>query len=429
VLFSEGDPGEWAYLISEGEFEVLKATEGREVMLAVRGPGEVIGEIALLDDAPRSATVRVRSPGCVLAIGKAHLDELLATSPSAAKVLFGSILQRWKETQSQLRQSERMVQLGTLTSGVAHELNNPAAAVKRAAEQLARALEAQSTALAELAATEPQRVRDALNLAEELAAASRPPLSALARSDAASEVEEWLRSHGVEKPPILAAEAVAAGIRAPDLGRIAVAFTGAEVAVLRLATAIAGVRRIGGEIAEGSGRLSRIVSALKSYSFLDQAPVQDVDLVKGIEDTLLILGHKLTGVEVVREYHPDLPKITAFGSQLNQVWTNLIDNAAEALAETKDGRIVLRAYPEGDMIVVEVEDNGPGIPAEIRPKIFDAFFTTKPPGKGTGLGLSISYRIVVFEHRGELTAASQPGKTVFRASVPIEISQDPKGSG
>jgi signal transduction histidine kinase len=207
------------------------------------------------------------------------------------------------------------------------------------------------------------------------------------------------------------------------------AFPGAEVAVLRLVTAIAGVRRIGGEIAEGSGRLSRIVSALKSYSFLDQAPVQDVDLVKGIEDTLLILGHKLTGIEVVREYNPDLPKITAFGSQLNQVWTNLIDNAAEAVAETGDGIIVLRAYPEGDMVVVEVEDNGPGIPAAIRPRIFDDFFTTKPPGKGTGLGLSISYRIVVHEHRGALTVASEPGKTVFRVSVPIEIIQDPKGSG
>jgi signal transduction histidine kinase len=290
-------------------------------------------------------------------------------------------------------------------------------------------LEAQSTALTELAAMEGVRLREVLAVTEELAAASKPLLSALARSDAETEAEEWLISHRAEKPPILAAEAVAAGIRADDLDRISASFPGAEVAVLRLATAMAGVRRIGGEIAEGSGRLSSIVGALKSYSYLDQAPVQDVDLVRGLEDTLLILGHKLSGVDVVREYDPNLPKITAFGSQLNQVWTNLIDNAAEAVAQRPDGRIVLRAFPDRDMVVVEVEDNGPGIPAEIRPKIFDAFFTTKPPGKGTGLGLSISYRIVVYEHRGELTATSQPGKTVFRVSVPIEIGQGPNPSG
>ena len=174
------------------------------------------------------------------------------------------------------------------------------------------------------------------------------------------------------------------------------------------------------EIGSGAKRISDIVKALKSYSYLDQAPVQSVDLHEGLDDTLVILQHKLkSGIEVRREYAADLPKIEAYGSELNQVWTNLIDNAADAVGDT--GRITLRTYLDGDKVTVEIEDNGPGIPEEIQSRIFDSFFTTKPPGKGTGLGLDISYNIVVHKHRGDIKLFSEPGKTRFLVELPLNF--------
>ena len=171
------------------------------------------------------------------------------------------------------------------------------------------------------------------------------------------------------------------------------------------------------EIGQGAGRISDIVKALKSYAYLDQGPVQDVDLHEGIDNTLLILRAKLKGIEVRREYFSDLPKIEAYGSELNQVWTNLIDNAADAL----DGRgtITLRTRTEGEWAVVDVEDDGPGIPPEIQSRVFDAFFTTKPPGKGTGMGLDITYNIVVYKHRGDIRLTSEPGMTRFTVWLPL----------
>ena len=174
------------------------------------------------------------------------------------------------------------------------------------------------------------------------------------------------------------------------------------------------------EIGQGAGRIAGIVKALKSYTYLDQAPVQAVDVNEGLDDTLLILRSKLkTGISVRREYSQDLPRIQAYGSELNQVWTNLIDNAVDAMGG--QGEITLRTRKEGESVVVEVEDDGPGIPEDIQARIFDAFFTTKPPGKGTGLGLDISYRIVVDKHRGDMKVISQPGRTIFQVRLPLDL--------
>ena len=172
-------------------------------------------------------------------------------------------------------------------------------------------------------------------------------------------------------------------------------------------------------MATGSRRLSEIVGALRSFAYLDRGPVQEVDVVRGIEDTLVLLGRPTTGVRVVRELAPDLPVITGMGGELNQVWSNLVTNACDALAGTPRPTLTLRAFEEGDGVVVEVEDNGPGIPTELQERVFDAFFTTKPPGEGTGLGLQISYRIVVLEHKGDLTLRSEPGRTTVRVFLPL----------
>ena len=434
ALFAEGDPGEEAYVIAEGEIEIVKVSSGRDVLLAVRTSGDVIGETALLEMVPRSATARARGAAKLLAIHKTLLDELVQGSASAARVMFHTVLGRWRATGAMLRQSEKMAQLGTLTAGVAHELNNPAAAVQRGAGQLADALD-------ELLAAERALVKPLANTAfaatiEGLrksvrAGAARPvDLDAVTRGDREEEVEAWLDARQVPDPGALSPTLVTLGYDTAKLETLA-ADVGTESlpAVVRWLGATQLVWNRLAEVQQGAGRISEIVKALKGYAYLDQAPVQEVDVHEGIDSTLVILRHKIkAGIKVVREYAPDLPRIQAWGSELNQVWTNILDNAADALADRiKDGsaQITIRTRREEDFVVVEITDNGPGIPAEIQERIFEAFFTTKPPGKGTGLGLDISYRIVVHRHRGDLRVSSRPGETTFTVKLPMDAAADP----
>ena len=263
------------------------------------------------------------------------------------------------------------------------------------------------------------------------ASAARPSeLDAITRGDREEEVEAWLDARAVADAGGLAPTLVTLGYDTPGLDALA-ADVGADrlPAVARWIAASHLVWNRLAEISQGSGRISEIVKALKGYSYLDQAPVQEVDVHDGIDSTLIILRHKLkAGIRVVREYAPDLPRISALGSELNQVWTNILDNAADALADRiKDGtaQITIRTRCEPHFVAVEISDNGPGIPAQIQDRIFEAFFTTKPPGKGTGLGLDISYRIVVQRHRGDLRVSSRPGETTFTVKLPIDASADP----
>lgn len=416
ILFEEGDDGDHAYVIQEGEIDILKITGEREVLIARRGPGDVIGEMALLDVAPRMAAARASTDSTLLSIPKAHLDELLENSAAAARGLFTVLLARWRETQGRLRQSERMAQLGTLTAGLAHELNNPAAAVQRSAGRLGEAVERLRAALA---ATSTVAVAHP-DLKERLHTAPQAPqrLGSLERADLESEVERVLTALDIPRPWELA-EGVASSGMTVDAVESLVSDYGADAAVvLEALVATSLVTGLIGQIEEGASRMSTIVGALKSYSYLDRAPLQDVDIRKGIEDTLVILEHKLKGIQVGLDLE-DIPAITAHGSELNQVWTNLLDNAADAVSDTPDARITVRGRVSHGAVVVDVEDNGVGIPDDVLPRVFDAFFTTKPPGSGTGLGLDISYSIVVHRHRGELTVASQPGRTVFTVTLPM----------
>jgi signal transduction histidine kinase len=424
LLFAEGSQGTRAYIIQQGELEILKASGGREVLIAVRKPGEVIGEISLLQASPRTASVRARTDTVLLSLEKEQLDELLHTSSTALQAMFHTVLSRWRGMEAMLRQSEKLAQLGTLTAGVAHELNNPASAVQRASGQLEPALQGfQRACLAlsrlELDADQSQALEAATQQA--LALSARPPvLEALARSDRESELEAWLEQRGLADPWEQAPLLVNLDYDVARLEALAQSFPNAQLPVILTSlTATYSVHNLLAEIGEGVGRISQIVKALKTYSYLDQAPVQAVDVREGLEDTLLILRSKLEGISVRREYAPDLPRIQGYGSELNQVWTNLIDNAAYAV--DGKGEIVLRTRREGDFVIVEVQDNGPGIPAEIKDRIFDPFFTTKPVGQGTGLGLDISYNIVVNKHRGDIKVNSEPGKTVFEVWLPLNF--------
>jgi signal transduction histidine kinase len=422
-LFSEGSEGDRASVLLEDALEVFKSSGGRQVLLSVRQhPGELVGEMALLEQAPRMASVRARAPTTLLAIPRQQFDELISASPSAARTLFRTVISRWRDTQGMLQQSEKMAQLGTLTAGVAHELNNPASAVKRSATELRAALGLYEKQYAALLQSEAGRGKELAleGVRKRIANAleHQPILGSLERSDRESEVEVWLQKNGLGDSAGLSADLVSLGYDSDALLKLASDFPGVALGiVLDWACGLFTVHSLLKQVAEGAGRISEIVKALKSYSFLDQAPLQTVDVREGLEDTLLILGHKLKGkIEIKREYASDTPRIEGHGSELNQVWTNILDNAADALGGT--GRIVIRTRRDADSLVVEIEDNGPGIPLGTQERVFDAFFTTKPPGQGTGLGLHISYNIVVQRHRGEIRLSSAPGKTCFQVRLP-----------
>jgi len=321
------------------------------------------------------------------------------------------------------RSSEKMATLGTLAAGIAHELNNPAAATHRAAAQLGEAFAQLQDGYLRLASmTFTPAGRDALKKLEEDARthASQPvDLDALARSDRETAVEDWLEEHGIADGGDIAPSLAAQGLQASSLSGLAGVFQGDTLgAVLGWIASAYLVYTLVFLIRQGSGRISEIVRALKSYSFPGQEQVQPVNLHEGIDNTLVILRSKLRdGVTVHRRYAEDLPPVLAFGSELNQVWMNLLDNAIDAM--NGHGEITIRTRAEAGWAIVEIEDNGPGIPSAAQSRIFDPFYTTKEPGQGTGLGLSTSYGIVTQKHGGEIRVESHPGMTRFTVRLPI----------
>jgi predicted CoA-binding protein/signal transduction histidine kinase len=256
-------------------------------------------------------------------------------------------------------------------------------------------------------------------------------LDAITRGDREYELETWLDNQGVPEPWVLAPTLTDLEIDIEQLEALAAHFAPNQLpVVINWLSINYETQSLLAEISQGASRISEIVKALKSYSYLDQAPVQEVDIHEGLDNTLLILRSKFKlGIHVKRDYSPDLPTVQAFGSELNQVWTNLLDNAADALENqtSPPPEVVIRTEWDRDWVTVHIEDNGPGIPESIRSKIFDPFFTTKPPGKGTGLGLNISYSIIVHKHRGDIKVYSQPGNTCFVVKIP-RIVEGAEGS-
>lgn len=322
-----------------------------------------------------------------------------------------------------LRQSEKLATLGKLSAGMAHELNNPAAAAQRGVEQIRSAFERHLSAHLAL---------DAANLSPTQAATLQglfqiiltckdrmSALDPLTQSDREAELEQWLDDNGVEDAWDLAPVLVTMGYDTGDLAQLERGFTAQQLpAALTWLVSGFTIFNVLDEIGEGTRRISEIVKALKTYTYLDQAPVQNVDVHTGLENTLVMFRSRLKqGIVVHRRYAQDLPTIEAYGSELNQVWTNIIDNAITAMKG--HGEIDLHTRREGNWVVVEITDNGPGIPKEIQSQIFDPFFTTKPPGEGTGLGLNISHNIIVQKHKGEIGVTSEPGKTCFQIKLPL----------
>jgi len=421
-LLREGDAADDLYVVVSGELDVTKASGRSEVYLTRVGPGSIQGEIAGLERGQRMASVRAVDQVEVLRIPYEALGDLLAAGPDAVLALIKTITGRLRGMEEALRQREKLAALGTLAAGLAHELNNPAAAIVRSTTALAEAVRERNAAAQGLARSDPRLT--ALMAARPSAAGQ--PLGALDRTDRIDEIAAVLRDAGLAEnagPDEAAAMLTAAGWTADDVRAAATGFEPAEVeAAVRWLSSVATADELLAEIQMAAERISAIVGATKGYAFLDQAPIQRLDVCKGIDDTLLILAHKLRGITVTRDYGPDLPQIEGFGSELNQVWTNILDNAADAMGGSGDITIQARRTDGGGIAVI-ICDSGPGIPPETLPRVFEPFFTTKPPGVGTGLGLHLSHNIVA-QHGGTMEGTSQPGRTCFEIILPPTLPGD-----
>ncbi len=390
ALIVEGDMADALFVVLDGELEVTKRSGTSEIPVAVVGPGALQGEIAALEGGRRLASVRAVSDAEVLRIPVGAMRELLATGPEMALGIIGTAVSRLRAMESLLREREKLAGLGTLAAGLAHELNNPAAAALRSVRSLERAV-ADAERLPH--PIPPPRPPDG----------AAPPRSALDRADRIASLEPI--AGGAEAASALA-----------EAGWTAESLASVPVDAVPWVAADASVNQLLGELSMALQRIGEIVSAVKGYTYLDQAPVQRVDVRIGLEQTLVILRHRLRDVEVRVDLADDLPEIEAYGSELNQVWTNIIDNAVDAM----DGRgsldIVAVADPP-DGVSVQICNTGPPIPDEVRGRLFEPFFTTKEPGRGTGLGLHISHNVIV-RHGGRIDVGSDAGRTCFSVSLP-----------
>ncbi len=395
VLIREGDQADALYVVLSGEMDVTKRADRSDIPVARVGPGSLQGEIAALEGGRRLASVTATGPAEVLRIPISAVRELLGAGPDVALAVIRTAVSRLRGMESMAREREKLAGLGTLAAGLAHELNNPAAAAMRAIDGLTGAIDrAESSPRPTPPPRPPQGVA--------------PPTSALDRADRIDEIA------GITGDSESASALTDAGWTSSALAEL-------PAETLPWLAADASVHGLLDELRMAVGRISEIVGAVKGYAYLDQAPVQRIDVRQGLEQTLVILRHRLRdGIEVVREFADDLPEIDAYGSELNQVWTNLVDNAIDAM----DGRgtLTLRAErdPDGDGVRVTVCDSGPGIPDDVRQRLFEPFYTTKPPGKGTGLGLHISHNVVA-RHGGRIDVTSSPDGACFEVTLPAHV--------
>lgn len=416
LVMEEGTVGDGLYVLLSGELEVTKKESGVDVVLAVYGPGVFFGEMSLVEGVPRTASIRAVSDSVLLVIPPEEFGFMLRSSPDAALTIVRTVLNRLRSTEASMVQQAKLASLGTLAAGLAHELNNPTATVRRGAATLGEALERAEAAGRELSRRDPAAA--ARRPVDPVRMAAAPESDPILAGDREDRLAEWLMERSVDSAYELAAPLISAGWDPPTLEE---AIEGMDAPNATLFLEWLGwsctVRTVLDEVNRGADAISQIVRAVGAYSFLDQAPVQEVDVIETIENTLIILRNRLKHrIRVIREYADDLPRLGGMGGELTQLWTNLIDNAIDAMDEDGELRIVVRR--DGDAICVQIVDNGTGIPEEVRPRIFDPFFTTKGLGKGTGVGLHISVG-VVRRHRGSIDVDSRPGRTAFTIRLPL----------
>jgi len=419
----QGDPADAMFVVLDGQLQARAEFAGGLVTIGSK-QGDVTGVLPFSRMKQYPLTGRALTSSRILRFPSSLFPDLVQKMPELASRLVAVMSDRIRETTRIEQQRDRLAALGKLSAGLAHELNNPASAAKRAAGQLRASLKQIKNASHALGARDlsPAQKAEIEKLENSLIQKNDPPPDPLTVSTLEDQLEAVLRSHGQNDLWQLAAN-LARKSASPELLESLFAsldLDTARAALLRISASleIAGLLN---EIENSTSRISELVSAIKEYTFMDQAPVQNVDVVKSLETTLTILNHKLKrGVEVEREYQPVPLLVDSFGSELNQVWTNIIDNAIDAMHGK--GKLRLRTYQDDTCIVVEIGDSGPGIPADIQPHIFEPFFTTKGVGEGTGLGLDTAQRIVK-RHGGSIQVNSRPGDTRFQVLLPLASAQ------
>ncbi|HSK99647.1 MAG TPA: ATP-binding protein [Rubrobacteraceae bacterium] len=424
-MVSQGDPPDGFYVVLEGESVWTRRVGSKDVFVVSLGEGSVFSKPIMVLDAPYPTAGHAVTPMRLLKLDAPTFWELLKLCPEIPRGILTASVERAGLHESVSQRHAKLVSLGTMAAGLAHELNNPAAAAGRSAQEARDVFRESSSRAVKLGFLDmsPEERLLVAGLAEEVTrrAENTPELDSLDRSDREDEVALWLEDHGVEEGWDLAPTLVGAGLDVEWLdgleGRLSASDAVGDV-LGWLASELMGDELLR-EIRQASARVSELVGAVKAYSHMDKSSLREADVRKGLENTLTMLGHKLKkgDVEVRRDYEEGLPPVCAHGGELNQVWTNLLDNAIDALEG--DGHVGIKAVREGDRVLVEISDNGPGIPEEIRERIFEPFFTTKEVGEGTGLGLDISYRVVVQKLGGDIRVFSKPGDTRFEVRLPV----------
>ena len=426
VLFRKGDSAETMVVYLEGEVHAYwDETDHDQVYIARAGERstEVTGMLPFSRMTEFTVTGYAVTDGRLLRFPVRLFPQMMQRMPLLVQRLVGIMSDRVREATTIDQQQDKLMALGKLSAGLAHELNNPAAGATRAANDLIETLKQLRAADMRLCShdlTEPQQASiDAFESRAIDHTATAKPLNSLDQSDREDAVSEWLESHGIAEPWTLSANLVEAGIDSASLEQLLGEIPSSATAdVLSRVNCQLAAAKLAAEIKSATTRISELVGAIKEYSYMDQAKVQELDVHKGLDNTLLILKYKLKkkNIAVTRDYAESLPLIKAYGSELNQVWTNLIVNAVDAMSE--GGTLKVRTKLEPTDIMVEIRDNGAGIPASVRSRIFEPFFTTKPVGEGTGLGLDTVARIVR-KHRGNVRFESRPGDTCFQVRLPI----------
>ena len=424
VLFTEGTPATNFYILLEGNLQITRLMNGQEVVIADHADsGSFTGEVPLLTGTPYVATAHALQQTRVIRFSAETFQHMLVSCSPVTKAVLPTLASRIRDMEVLTMQQEKLAALGKLSAGLAHELNNPAAAAQRGASQLRDTLLTLQTLNFSLHSSEPivkvltSFQQDAMHRATQAL-----PLEPLAQSDREDELASWLEDHAISSGWELAPTFVESGLDTAWFATLAEQVQdGTLQNFIPILEKILQVFGLLNSVEQSTGRIATLVKAVKDYSYMDQAPLQEVDIHEGLENTLTMLHHKLKDITITRDYDRSLPHINAYGSELNQLWTNLLDNASDALdTVVGEKHIWIRTRREQECVLIEIEDNGSGIPEEVRMHIFEPFFTTKGVGKGTGLGLDIAYRIVVNRHHGDLSVTSLPGNTRFQVRLPIE---------
>ncbi|MFL5855147.1 MAG: ATP-binding protein, partial [Solirubrobacteraceae bacterium] len=429
VISEQGTEPEGVILLLEGTGMAVIAYGDRSEPVGRQRAPTWMGAIAVMTKDPLPVRMLAETD-CRAALIEPEDFRRLAL---AQKAVHGRVMRQVAPVMSRVtaveQNRERLASLGTMAAGLAHELNNPAAAAQRAAAQLAEAIVVIGATVGNFVESGVERSEAetlvALQRAALAGAGARTALDALDAADAEDALSDRLEALGVPEAWRHAEPLAAAGVDERWLERLAEAAGPATGAAVAWVAATVGAQGLAAELQESTRRMSDLVGAVKKYTYMDRGGLVEVDLHEGLETTLKVLGHKLkhTSIEVVRDYDRSLPRLSVRGSELNQVWTNLLDNAIDALGDK--GTIAITTRRDGDSLFVDISDDGPGIPPEIRERIFDSFMTTKDVGEGTGLGLATARRIVVDRHDGALTVDSRPGATTFQVRLPITHGGQP----